>query len=172
MNCISKNALTWLLSAVVLMGSLVPMAVGHAHVEGDRPHSHEADAETHDGQHHHNEDGSHQTSVDELRVVVGHLHVSFFGCDITLPSPSQKGSDEPVSSSGDERAVDVRLTVDSVLAARVDLGHHFELLVAHGGTLDRVNAAAVPSAISRGRPLHRDALPLRARGERSGVLLI
>jgi hypothetical protein len=48
--CRLKLGLAWLLAAAVLLGSVAPPAVEHAHADGERAHDHGA-ADLHEGQH-------------------------------------------------------------------------------------------------------------------------
>ena len=96
-----QRGLGFLLVAIMLPGRTIPPGLCHAHADGDRPHRHDrphhhaaAHAERHDGHSHDDADDAHRPGSprhshdhDECTVTeaVPHVHVNFFGVDITLP---------------------------------------------------------------------------------------
>ncbi len=165
-----RIGLTSLLLAAVVLGSVIPPAVQHAHAGHDQnptsgvasqnvPHPH-----THQHPHH------HSTAADELPN--RHIHVSLFGWDVTWPSGDMPHESLPGSKSlcGPGEYLVRLVDGDSILMAV----HAVEWLKFDWPCFTccvntaRHTAATSFDANSPDSPLLCD----RARGERSGVQLI
>lgn len=183
-----------LLSGAVLLSSVLPPAVCHAHVGGDQKHSHHSAERDHranghrEGGHHHDlaPEGDHSHHCDGelghhghgdehgIEHPTTHLHASIAGFDFTLPLPGDgnpHGQYPPVSDNGDIVGV-VRLTDDFTVGWQSDLASMVKLSVVDVLTID----VAADKDDARARWLHgradRTFLCDIARCERSGVLLI
>ena len=195
MKRLLHKAMTILLSGAVLASSVLPPAACHAHVEGDRPHSHEQsheqpDSDEHDHEHghqhdaaaisdhheHHHEPPAHddESAGGGLEPASAHLHFSIAGVDFSFPLPSHDGSDGPLSPTGDNAGCFgiVRLTDDTVTVPRVDLSDVIDLSTpappAIASLVDATQHAARWRCV---RAADRTHLCDSARCERSGVLL-
>lgn len=193
------KAITVLLSGAVLASSVLPPAVCHAHVGGDREHSHhdaEADHHAdvhpghdrhHDGEadqdehsHHsvsHNDRHRHDDGRDdehEIESPAAHLHFSIAGFDFSLPLPVDEHSNGPLGPVGDDAVFVgiVRLTDDFTVVSQVDLASVVDVSAADSLTID----VSADEDDGRARCLNGRAdrifLCDSARCERSGVLLI
>jgi hypothetical protein len=171
------------LIAAILVASLLPPAVHHAHAGGGVPHSHAADLAGHDasheqhrhchGQHPHahgDRDASRVSSPGHLADNAAHLHIALLWFDFVLPLEGNPG--EAPLPVGEESLVVLRLTPDalsSLARVIVDL-------------VDQWSAAAAPAALRNAQGFlaakprqgraDRNLLCDSARGARSGVLLI
>lgn len=187
------KALSLLLTAAVLCGSLLPPAVCHAHVAGDQAHTHSPavtdhrqpvhhdhksdDRHSHDANgrkaraHHHPSDDRDRESttlsgVEGTRAVSAHLHLSLIGIAASLLVPTGNDSD----------ALQLQITslLDDVIpAGRVALPGADDATVAAPQALDvPVETALSAAARLCVRESDRGLLCDSARRERSGVLLI
>lgn len=182
---IARTGLVLLLSAVVLLGGMVPPAVQHAHPEGDRSHDHRVSAHErqgsgHHGRHSHPHPHPHRHShshrdkggtPDPLHGPTQHLHISFFWLDISLPLDGDRDPQQKQDTQGTLSAMLVRLSDHEFVVASSPAG--MQLLLGFPSI-----ATALPDAAERPRPGSREegvsSFPLcdSARGERSGVQLI
>ena len=188
------NLLTMLLSCSVFLTALVPPAVSHSHTVSDLPHTQKVSEQeqcqqAHIHNHTHGNGHSHhhqQTSCPEnsgsqtkrhseaIPVSAAHVHFTFFGLSLSLPSPHDAGSNAPFMPGdyGDESGV-IRITDDTLTVSRVDITSAVDVSIALLVTVDA--AVALESEAAQRR--HRTAadhirLCDSARHERSGVLLI
>lgn len=167
--------LSLLLSTTMLVWSMSPPAVRHAHEGGsDLSHHHDAAHGTHDADGtHHNHDGGNRRSLTVVSDVIAdetsHLHFHWLGFRLTLP-----GDDSP-TKTGDEPNSSKLLVIRS---GRTPLPQFHS-----GGRLDKLltplclNAAArdiaamCPAVVGSLLSVATQPLCDRARHERSGVLL-
>ena len=125
-----------LLSATMLLGSIVPPGQSHAHVAGDEPHNHDkqhAHDYSCDGHHHHTTDqyGLSMSAVEP--AAVAHVHFASWLFDLTMPVRDESETDDnpplylvrliddcfPTTISGpNTRAVDMPSHIQSIAVDR------------------------------------------------------
>jgi hypothetical protein len=172
------NLVTHLLIAAVMSGSLVSPAVWHAHVDGNLPHSHEADVASHDARHEHHRHG-HGTPHDhessdrverKLSDCAAHCHVALLWFDFTLPHEGEPS--EPQNPFGERPVIVKPIIPDAVTNSIGTLTTWKYLTGAPAVFAELSDAANSPVQQALYRPVDRILLCDSARCERSGVLLI
>ena len=83
------------LGAAVLLSSMIPPGVCHAHAEGDRPHRHDHAHHHCDGHGDHAREVSHDNHERAVSESVPHIHINVFGFELTLPSSDREGQKGP-----------------------------------------------------------------------------
>lgn len=167
----SQKAISWLLTALLLVNGAGMHGFCHAHVEGDEFHSHDNETMLSHDCDSHNRDHSQEKVVGYesqlAEVSIHHIHLSFFGMDFSQPDSEDSPSDDEETQS----SIFVRLTHDCsiVLVAQSLDSDCLRILSLSPTSCDVVtfqvatlSAPQVPTA------------PLCdcARFERSGVLVI
>lgn len=120
-----RTCLSLLLSAVVLAGGIMPPGLRHAHADADRPHRHHLGSDGHALHADHPHDQDHhvlrhdpdrlELEIDALPDSRLHVHLGWFGFELTLPAPGgPDGGSEREVSPGDERAALIRLVEERV----------------------------------------------------------
>lgn len=158
----------WMLTASVMMGSLVPPALSHAHDGGTQTHSHHASVSDHDrhGGHHHRGD-THSSPEIGLEVAVSHLHWCLLGIEFSFPVRQDDESNGPQNGHDGQFGV-VRFNDDVLTSLRMELpesGEFSSIFDATGVEISHArNLRECPWAIN--------SVWRSAHIARSGVLLI
>lgn len=187
--CRLQAGLAWLLAVAVLLGSVAPPTVEHAHADGERSHDHGA-ADLHEGRHKHphphphphshkhshSHKHPHPPSGDGERELLQcrtmHRHVILFGFELYMPASDHQDLPGPGNKLGDEALTLVRLLETEVVLTYAPAGGRLF------DSLPLSYSCVAPCATSMARaqdgPAMLASLPLSdsARGERSGVQLI
>jgi hypothetical protein len=156
-----------LLSAAVLLGSIVPPGQRHAHAAGDVPHNHDKQhAHDHSGDaHHHHTTDQHGLSTPAVKpAAVAHVHFACWLFDLTMPvrDESETEDNQPLYLV---RLIDDCLptTISGPNTHPVDMPSHLQSIAVDRPALARRATAPPDTAV-----LLCDA----ARHERSGVQLL
>lgn len=169
------------LSALVLIGTLLPPGVRHAHGEMDRPfvhHDHDEPRQPavshghhHDGDEHHSH--GHAATPPEPDASIPdecwHLHLALVLIDLTLPAPS-----EPADGEGDPSDEDTSIVrcgrgfLPGVQGRAESDGRSSST---DGLALPTSDAVVLQAVVSSPPPVTTAPLCDGARRERSGVLL-
>lgn len=162
-----NSGLKLLLAAAVLVGSVMPPAIQHAHAGGDKTHDHWANKQhtPHRHSHHHGE----RNKVAEEQKAHRHLHL--FGFDLHLPvneSPTTPGRGN--QSSGEELILVRLLDTDAAMTSQQSVERLF-VTVPSLATISPETAGLTLQSDQRERSTS-NPLCDSARCERSGVLLI
>jgi hypothetical protein len=149
------------LAVAVLLSGGVPPRVCHAHADGDRPHRH--DDKT--GRHTHDDEDCTVTDA------VPHVHLSFFGFEMTLPISDRHDGDDRNQQDREFTLVAIAPAGAAVMALNSHLLRCLSLLppalpTAHCSAADEQNHLVMSSEDC--------SIPLcdSARRERSGVLVV
>jgi len=163
-----QRSVRLVLGAAVLLSSMIPPGVCHAHAEGDRPHRHD---HSHHRRDEHGDYGREKSHDDDERAVteaVPHIHINVFGFELTMPSSDREDQKGPHVVT---ELVLIASNNPAIVGARAELLRSVSLLSpplpnVHCPASDENYQLAVFSADS--------SIPLcdSARRERSGVLNI
>ena len=169
-----------LVAASILLTNSGAPGVCHAHADGDRPHEHRATKHHHHKHHHHGHSHAkrdrqslkHAESPTVCRCSHSgrHLHISWFGLNFTLPSPS----DENESTDGSHGSTQLVIVRPFDVTATAKPGEPsfgatlFALAAVQGADLS-IQVLALPDFSST--PIAVASLCDTARHERSGVQL-
>lgn len=162
------KTLTWMLTASVVAGSLVPPAMCHSHDDGQQTHSHDASDchHDHDGDHHHDDDAD--SSPDNgVEVAAAHIHWNLLGIEFSFPVRQDDESNGPQSGHDGQFGV-VRLNDDVLPTLRVEMPETGEFL----SVLDTTCVEMSHAMSLCGRRWECNSVCRSAHIERSGVLLI
>ena len=168
-----RTKLTLLLSLAVLLVSVTPPSLQHAHPEGDCAHHHRTTAVDTSG--HRHDHGHAHDSCEPLATlapgVAAHTHLLLFGFDFYLALAEHQDAPQEQTEVNDQRVTLVRfLDSEVILSSRAPV----QSLITSPLPLGTFAPAPIAGTHRETSQTLLASLPLcdSARGERSGVQLI